>query len=88
VINPTVDHAGLSELLKPCLIVSALRKLKPEDNSPKPKFHLKTFLPAADSLADLDATEDIPQELGNTSEELVSLLETCTVSPNGAQLIH
>jgi hypothetical protein len=53
----------------------------------KPEFLLKTFFLAAASFVDRDAMEDIHLEPGNGTSQLVSLLETYTTQPDGANHI-
>lgn len=77
--KPTADHAGLSELLKPCLTEFALLL---KENC-KPEFLLKIWFLAVTN-AEMDATEVTPMLLGNTGPLLVLLPETCTTLPTGA----
>jgi len=76
-INPPADLAGLSELLKLCLIDIAFTST-----------YNTTFLPSICSLAamnaEMDATEDTPLLLGTTGLKLVSSLKTATPIPSPA----
>jgi len=60
-INLTVDLAGLSELLKPCLIDHVLLL----DKKIKPEYQLKIYYLAVDFSAEMDAMEDTQVELGD-----------------------
>lgn len=80
-INPLVDHVGLSEPLKPCLIdfVSL------PDKATKPESPLKIYLPVV-LLVEMDAMEVSHQVLGNIMNLPVLYLEVSMVTPNTVRL--
>jgi hypothetical protein len=74
------DLAGLSELLRPCQIVSAL----PVDKLFKLESQLKIFFRAVELVAVTDAMVAIPQELSAGGKTLELSLEDCTKILSGA----
>jgi len=82
-IKVPADHAGLSELLRPCLIVSA----SPADKLCKLEFQLKTSSLAAESPVVTDAMEGTHQELSISGKTKESSLDGSTKQPTGAILM-
>ena len=80
VINLLVDHAGLLEQLKLCLIDFVLLQINPS----RPESLLKIYLHAVDSLVDLDVTEDSPEVLGAISRARDLLPVIFSVTRTGA----
>lgn len=74
-----MDHVGLWELLKLCLIESVLLPIKLF----KLEFLLKIWHHVV-TLVEMDATEDILMLLGNTGVKLDLLPEIYTMLPTGA----
>lgn len=82
-IKVIVDHVGLSELLKPCLIESVLH----QTNKIKPEFHLKIYYHVVHH-AEWDVMEVIHHLPGVISNKPVYVLVICTKMKHGADHIH
>jgi len=79
-----VDHVGLSELLKLCLIDGVFH----QDKKLKTEFLLKILMIVVDSHAVWDVTEDIQVQPGHISNLKVYQPEMFMEILNGAKLIH